>query len=151
MLYGPYATPSPTSKTWTFKDLRTKRRTDFHVSEVLKCPRNHNFINLDQQIRDRSRNSEITNKGSRRRCGCRRGARPGSTWVRTWVLCLGAIGVGQKTTVEGSTRVRVSRRPCFAFLIRWRWRLRPVSGANEARSDHDVKAVSAIQCVRNML
>ena len=41
--------------------------------------------------------------------------------------------------------------PVFAFLIRWRWRLRPVSGANEARSDHDVQSVPAIQCVTSMV
>ena len=97
--------------------------------------------------RVRSNTSEIANKGSRRRCGCRRGARPGSTWV----FVLGAIGVGQKTRVEGFTRVRFSRPPYSPFCFLERWRFRPVSGANEARSDHDALTVPAIPCVKNML
>ena len=90
-------------------------------------------------------------KGSRADVGADVGPVPGRRGCGRGFCVLGAIGVGQKTRVEGFTRVRVSRRPCFAFLIRWRWRLRPVSGANEARSDHDVESVPAIQCVTSMV
>ena len=47
MVYGPYAPPSPNSKTWTFKDLREQGELDLRLIEVLKCPRNHNFIYED--------------------------------------------------------------------------------------------------------
>ena len=87
-------------------------------------------------------------------------------WVPTWGSSrvdvgadVGSRGLGRcdrsrtKTCGEGFTRVRFSSRPRLVspFLLLERWRFRPVSRANEARSDHDVQAVPAIQCVTSMV
>ena len=55
-------------------------------------------------------------KGSRADVGADVGLVPGRRGCGRGFCVLGAIGVGQKTTVEGFTRVRVSRRPCFRLF-----------------------------------
>ena len=85
-------------------------------------------------------------------------------WVPTWgssrvdvgadvgFVFWASIGVGQKTSVEGFTRVRFSRPPsCFAFLLPGEMAFPARFRGNEARSDHDVQAVPAIQCVTSMV
>ncbi len=44
-----------------------------------------------------------------------------------------------------------SYAPRFAFLIRWEMALRARFRGNKTRSDHDVQAVPAIQCVTSMV
>jgi hypothetical protein len=61
----------------------------------------------------------VYSKGSRADVGADVGPIPGRRGCGRGFCVLGAIGVGQKTRVEGFTRVRFLRPPsCFAFLIR---------------------------------
>ncbi len=97
--------------------IRNRRAVDKRNRRYARVPRNCQKLGAKPACRDRSRNSENSVfKGSRadvgadvglvRRRGCGRG------------FCdLGAIGVGQKARVEGSTRVRFSRPPYSPFLL----------------------------------
>ena len=102
---------------------------------------------------DRSRNSGLAYKGSRADVGADVGLVPGRRgcgrgFQGVWV---GAIGVGQRPVGRASPGFDSHAAPVSPFCFVERWRFGPVSGANEARSDHDVQAVPAIQCVTSMV
>ena len=62
-------------------------------------------------------------KGSRARCGCRRGARPGSTWVPTWFewVWVGAMGVGLRPVGRTPPGFDSSQVPVlFRLFASWR-------------------------------
>ena len=92
-----------------------------HVPKTLKNFQsflNFHFVKTGSKlVRVRSNTSELAYKGSRRRCGCRRGARPGSTWMRTWVLCFGCDRSRTKDPCGGLHPGSSLTPPVFAFLL----------------------------------
>ena len=71
--------------------------------------------------------------------------------VVSWVW-VGAIGVGQRPAGGLHPGSIPHKSPsCFAFLLPGEMAFAARFRGNEARSDHDVQSVPAIQCVTSMV